>query len=237
MLSLNDLIEEQPQQVIELLLPHISSDRIHRLQSVVRERTDTIATVVEGLINRGNVSAVMRSAEALGFYKFHVIEGGEKFKNSTRTSQGAEKWLDVQTWASPAECIGYLKNAGYTVVATHLSDQSVPIDELDFTQRTALVFGNEAGGVSPETLALADQLSIIPMTGFVQSFNISVAAAVALYHAYRDRIRRQGYNGDLTDEERLDLLARYCVKGVKNAEKILESGVGSLESGVGEKDS
>ena len=219
--SLPDLIAADPRAVIDGLRPYLTEERMQRLEAVVRERTETVCTVVEGLVNRGNVSAVMRSAEALGFHRFHVIEGGEKFKNSPRTSQGAEKWLDVRTWPSPAACAAHLKAAGYTIAVTHLDATAVPIDALDFTRRTALVFGNEAGGISPDMLALADVRCIIPMVGFVQSFNISVAAAVALYHAYRDRLRRQGRHGDLPDDERLRLLADYCARSVKHAERIL----------------
>ena len=220
--SLSDLVAKQPDIVIEALRTHMTEERIARLESVIGQRTRTVAAVVEGLINRGNVSAVMRSAEALGFFKFHIVEGGEKFKNSPRTSQGAEKWLDLKTWSSPKDCVRHLHEAGYAVVVTHLDDTSVPISEIDFTRPTALVFGNEAGGVSSEMVALADQRCIIPMNGFVQSFNISVAAAVALYHAYRDRLARQGFHGDLSDAEQRRLLAKYCAKSVQRAEEILK---------------
>lgn len=220
--QLEDLIHSQPHSVIEGLRAYISEQRMTRLESVVSERTDNVVTVVEGLINFGNVSAVMRSAEALGFHRFHIIEGGERFKNSSRTSQGADKWLDTTTWPEAKPCVAHLKSAGYTVVVTHLDETSVPIDTLDFTKPTALVFGNEQGGVSPEMIELADKRCIIPMTGFVQSFNISVAAALSLYHAFQDRVRRQGNNGDLPPDERKRLLASYCVKSVKHAEEILQ---------------
>ncbi len=219
------MIEKQdfePEFVIERLRPYLTKQRIARIEAVVAQRTHTVVPVIEGLINMGNVSAVMRSAEALGFYRFHVIESkATRFKNSPRTSQGAEKWLDLLQWASPEACAVHLKERGYTLVATHLDETSIPIDAIDFTHRTALVFGNEQGGVSREMLALSDQRCVIPMVGFVQSYNISVAAALGLYHAYRDRLRRQGAHGDLTDAEKTALIADYYRRSVRHSDEIL----------------
>ncbi|MEM8485681.1 MAG: RNA methyltransferase [Bacteroidota bacterium] len=214
-------LEQPPAEIIRLLTPFLSTERMARLADVISRRTDTVVTVIEGLINFGNVSAVMRSAEALGFHKFHIIEGDAAFKNSQRTSQGADKWLDVSKWSTPAACIPTLQAQGYNVVATHLDETAVNIDEIDFTKPTALVFGNEADGVSDALLELADQRCIIPMAGFVQSFNISVAAAVALYHAYHDRMSRQGFHGDLGEAAQEALLASYCYRSVNHADDIL----------------
>ncbi|MGI9175510.1 MAG: TrmH family RNA methyltransferase [Rhodothermales bacterium] len=208
--------------VISVLEPYLTEARRVRTEEVLDGRTYTVATVVEGLINTGNVSAVMRSAEALGFQPFHVITGQEqRYKTSQRTSQGAEKWLDVFPWEAPADCVAHLKAHGYTVVATHLDATSVPIGEIDFTQKTALVFGNERDGISQEMAALADRRCLIPMPGFTQSFNISVAAAVALYHARQDRLFRQGFQGDLSDAARLDVRARFYRRGIRHAENLL----------------
>ncbi len=211
-----------PAEIVTHLTPYLTPERIERLTSVINRRTSKVVTVVEGLINLGNVSAVMRSAEALGFHRFHIIEGDTRFKNSQRTSQGADKWLEVTKWPSPAACIPQLQKQGYHVVATHLDDTAVNIDQIDFTKPTALVFGNEKNGVTEELLSLVDQRCIIPMAGFVQSFNISVAAAVALYHAYNDRMTRQGFHGDLSASEKEMLLAAYCYRSVKHADDILD---------------
>lgn len=210
-----------PDEIVALLTPFISAERLARIEQVIAGRTYTVAPIVEGLIDMGNVSAVMRSAEALGYQDFHLITGGARFKRSTRTSQGADKWLDVHLWATARDCVAHLKAQGYSIVVTHLDDTAVPIGEIDFTHKTALVFGNERDGVSPEMLALSDRRCVIPMSGFVQSFNISVAAAVSLYHASRDRLARQGHHGDLTDEARARLRAAYCMRSVRRARQVL----------------
>lgn len=210
-----------PGEVVSLLAPFLSEGRLARIEEVLDARTYTVATVVEGLIDMGNVSAVMRSAEALGYQAFHLVAGDRKFKNSPRISQGAEKWLDVSLWEDRRACVEHLRREGYRIVVTHLDETSVPLSEVDFTQRTALVFGNERDGVSAEMLALSDKRCVVPMVGFTQSFNISVAAAVCLYHAYRDRLFRQGYHGDLTPEERDSLRAAFCLRSVRKVREVL----------------
>lgn len=212
----------EPAEIVERLAEFLTPDRQGRIESVLGDRTYRVATVVEGLVNVGNVSAVMRSAEALGFQPFHVITGDESFKDSKRTSQGAEKWLDVYQWDTPADCVAHLRDDGYRVIVTHLDETSVPIGDVDFTRKTALVFGNEREGVSREMLALSDDRCIIPMSGFVQSFNISVAAAVALYHARQDRVSRQGTHGDLSEDRLVEIRAIYYLRSVRHAWKILE---------------
>ncbi len=212
-----------PEEIVEVLASYLTDERRARIEEVLDGRTRGVATVVEGLVNMGNVSAVMRSAEALGYQPFHVITGEASFKNSRRTSQGAEKWLDVYRWETAADCAAYLHEAGYHIVATHLDETSIPIDDVDFSKSTAVVFGNERDGVSQEMLELADERVIVPMVGFVRSFNISVAAAVTLYHAFRDRKDRCGKHGDLTARERAELRAVYYLRCVRAAEEILET--------------
>lgn len=220
-----------PEQVIRILRPVMTEARIERIEAVVARRTNTIVPVVEGLVNTGNVSAVMRSAEALGYQSFHVVKGeNERFKQSERTSRGAEKWLDLYRWEAPEPCVDYLHAEGYRVVAMHLDEDGVPIDEIDFTAPTALVFGNEERGVSPAMQGAADRCCIVPLSGFTESFNVSVAAAVALYHARQDRRRRQGGHADLSDAEQQALIARFCMRSVRHAEAILRRAIESSDS-------
>lgn len=202
--------------VVDLLAEYLTEERRARIEKVLDGRTYSLATVVDGLHDVGNISAIMRSAEAFGVQPFHVI-AGERFKLSTRTTQGAEKWLDVHKWRSPAACAAHLKDLGYWLVATHVDATSATLEDLDFTESTALVFGNEAEGVSAAMLGLADERVAIRSPGFAQSFNVSVAAALCLHHAYRDRLSRRGYHGDLTDTERTRLRAAFYVRATPNA--------------------
>lgn len=217
-----------PSRIVGLLRPHMRERRLRRIRDVVVERTRTVVPVVEGLANTGNVSAAMRSAEALGYQDFHIVEGqNERYKHSRRTAQGAQHWLDVWRWSTPAEAVRYLAGAGYRVVATHLEAEAVPIRELDFTQPTALVFGNEEDGVSDAMMEDVDGACVIPLSGFTESFNVSVAAAVALYHAQQDRLDRQGHHADLTQEAKDRLVARFVLRSVNNAEMIIQRKLGA----------
>lgn len=209
------------QKVLELLSPFLTTERQERIRLAVDGRTCDVVPVLENIYDRGNVSAVLRSAEAMGFQCAHVIELGEKFKSANRVTQGADKWLDVKKWKSTSECTTELKRLGYKILATHLDARAKPIAEMDFTRPTAIVFGNEKDGISKEMIEQADQTIIIPMAGFVQSFNISVAAAIAFYHAQRERQSKLGRSGNLTEVERQILCADFSLRSSQNPDRLI----------------
>ncbi len=208
-------------QIVSLIGPLMTPERRARIDAVLKLRTYSVTPVLENIYDRGNASAVMRSSEAMGFQAVHLIEISEKFKEANRVTKGADKWLDVIRWKSTKECVENLRGNGYQILATHL-DGARPIDEMDFTRPTALVFGNEKDGVSPELLSLADHRVVIPMHGFVQSFNISVAAAIGLYHVFKERERKLGGNGDLTPEQQEILRAYFYLNSSKNPERLVQ---------------
>ncbi|KAL4446858.1 hypothetical protein ABPG77_008102, partial [Micractinium sp. CCAP 211/92] len=162
----------------------------------------------------GNLAAVCRSADALGFGAVHVVRSPreERYKQSKRSAAGADKWLDVQVWDSTEECLLHAKKLGYQVVVTHLSPDAVDIGQIDWTRPTAFVMGNEEKGVSETAVALADACAVVPMVGFVESFNISVAAALIMYEARRCREQKLGSHGDLTEREQELLRAVFFLR-------------------------
>ncbi|HIJ74864.1 MAG TPA: RNA methyltransferase [Candidatus Hydrogenedentes bacterium] len=206
--------------VIAILEPLISPRRRARIDRTVANRTYAVTPVMEGLYDRGNVSAVLRTAEGLGYQSVHIIETSARFKQARQVSQGAEKWLDITRWETTKACIDHLKSLGYRILATTL-DSARPIGEYAFDEPTALVFGNERDGVTPELLERADGRIVVPMLGFSQSFNISVAAAISLYHIHQDRCARLGRHGDLSPTETRILTAQYYRRSVASADKIL----------------
>ncbi len=206
-------------EILERLGPLLTEERRARIDEVIAGRTYTIVPVVEGLYDRGNVSAVIRSAEALGYQALHVVDTSEKYKEANRITQGADKWLDVVVWKDTLDCVRHLKRRGYRVAATCF-EGAVPLDTLDWRQPTALVFGNERDGVSERLLDAADDRVMIPMTGFSRSFNISVAAALALYHL-REARNRSGGHGDLDPATRRSLTASYYLRALPAAHRIL----------------
>lgn len=209
-------------EILKLVEPYLTEERQSRIREAVKGRTCNVVPVLENIYDRGNISAVLRSAEALGFQCAYVIETGDKFKSSARVTQGADKWLDVKKYKSTVDCVRDLKSLGYQVLATHLDANAKPIGEVDVTKPTAIVYGNERDGISKEMIELCDQTVIIPMQGFVQSFNISVAAAISLYHVTRERELKLGLQGDLSEEEKAALAAEFSLRSSKNPERLIE---------------
>ena len=207
-------------EIIDTLGPFIQPERRDRIRSVVASRTYAVVPVLEGAYDRGNVSAVLRTSEALGFQAVHIVESSEKFKEANRVTQGAENWLDISTWDCTSDCLDYLENARYRIVGAHVSGGR-PISEISFDCPTAILFGNEKDGLSEEVLNRANERIVLPMPGFTRSYNISVAAAMCLYHVYRERCRCRGQQGDLSEHEQQCLTASYYLRSVDYAEKLL----------------
>jgi tRNA (guanosine-2'-O-)-methyltransferase len=166
----------------------------------------------------------LRTAEAFGVQEVHVVEGPMKaYDRNKKISQNADKWLDVVRWKTTAECLLHLKERGFAVYATHLGEASVDLSGLSFARPVALVFGNEHRGVSEQALAHADACYAIPMRGFSQSLNVSVAAAVSLFRAVERRQQERGRHGDLTGEEAAALRERFYTKSVKQRTRIAKA--------------
>lgn len=220
-LRLNDSLEVDYQVVLQTIWPLLTNERKEKIERVAQKRCYDVAVVLEGIYDRGNISAVMRTGEGLGFAQFHVIETQEKFKEANRVTQGADKWVEVRKWKSTTPCVAELKKQGYQIVATTLQPHSKPIGEIDFSRPTALVLGNEKQGVSDEMIRASDHCAIIPMPGFVQSFNISVAGALSLYHIMQDRQKRRGQNEDVSAEQIEILKAVYAMRTQDSSKEIL----------------
>lgn len=221
LLPIDKGLEVTSAQVLKHIAPLLTKERSEKIDRVIDQRTFSTVVVLENIYDRGNASAVMRSAEALGFAQVHMIELGDKFKESQRVAAGADKWVEVRRWKSTLECVKELKAQGKQIIATHLDHTSKPIAEIDFSKPTALVLGNEKDGISKEMQELADERVIIPMHGFVQSYNISVAGALSLYHIYCDRILKLKKQGDLTQEQKDILKSVYSLRTMDSAKKIL----------------
>ena len=209
------------EDVIRLLGPHMTEVRGERMADVLNHRSLHIVPVLENIYDRGNVSAVMRSAEAFGFMQMCLVDApGAKFKAANRVSKGAEKWLDTKSYSDPSTVVKDLKQQGYQIWATDLDTQD-SIDTIDWTKPTAIVLGNEKEGVSAEMRGLVDGRFRIPMLGFSQSFNISVAASLIFYRAHLET-RKLGAQAFLTAEQRKQVLANYYLRCFDNPESLLK---------------
>jgi tRNA (guanosine-2'-O-)-methyltransferase len=209
------------QKIRDLLFGYLTPKRQEKISNVARNRCYSCYPVLEGIYDRGNISAVLRSTEAMGFGQAYIIESNERFKESQRTTAGADKWLELQKFKTTTEAIEQLKRDGVQIISTALSNTAIPIEAVDFTKPTALVLGNEKTGVSKEMLEASDHHVIIPMQGFVQSFNISVAASLALWTIRQQRVNKLGSISDVTHQEIISLEALYTLRTLKSASDIL----------------
>lgn len=167
----------------------MTPERRNKLLSVIGKRQNDLAVVLENVQDPHNISAVMRTCDAVGVQDIYVlntrIPRHKKF--GPRSSSSAAKWLTVHQFDDAAACFEELRKKYGRILATHLSSDAVNLYDIDFMGSIALVFGNEHSGVSEDIRALADGNFIIPQMGIIRSLNISVACAVSLYEAYRQK--------------------------------------------------
>ena len=172
----------------------MTEKRIRRIRSVLRHRQPDLTIVMENIHDPHNVSAMLRSADAVGVQEVHLVYTVEQFpKLGKKSSASAAKWVDRKKYTSIHKCYEALRAKGFIICATRLSNDARSMYNLDLTKRIALVFGNEHRGVSDEAANLADIIFQIPIMGMIQSLNVSVACAVTLYEAFRQRFTRDCY--------------------------------------------
>ena len=166
-----------------------TEQRVNKIANVLKRRQLDLTVVAENIADPHNLSAMMRSCDAVGIYRVCLVyHSGQPFPIlGEASSASARKWVETVKFRSIAECYGYLRKDGFKIFTTHLAKESISLYDLDLTQRVALVFGNEHSGVSQEAVELADGNFIIPQVGMIQSLNISVACAVSVYEAFRQR--------------------------------------------------
>ena len=212
------------ERALAVIGPTLTAPRRERIAQVVAARTFSITPILEGLSDAGNVAAVLRSVEGMGFGAVDIIPTPETRheRPPNRVTQGAEKWLLTRYWDDSAACLEGLRAAGYRVVATSVASRSIPLAALDLSTPLAIAFGNEHRGVSDELASAADELITVPMHGFSRSFNVSVAAAVVLAQV-RDRLPREAPGWQLTVAERRLLTAHYYLAAQPHAASLLRS--------------
>ena len=182
----------------------MTPERKNRLIQVLSKRQPDLALVLENVFDPHNISAVMRTADAVGVQDIYILNTKipQHKKWGARSSSSAAKWLTVHQFDNAADCFSSLRKRYSTILTTHLSSDAVSLHQVDFTQSIALVFGNEHSGVSEEIRQLADGNFIIPQTGIIRSLNISVACAVTLYEAYRQKSLAGHYDKRSLDDDR-----------------------------------
>lgn len=197
----------------------MSEERRCRIDEVISHRTNRIAMAVEGVRDPHNAAAIIRTADAFGVQTVHVIEGQDRFVFSRKVTQGAHKWVDLSIWSSAGDFAEAMRAQGKKVFAAS-ADGEMELDDIDRGARMAVVFGNESEGISAGMRDAADGMFRIRMCGFVESLNVSVAAAVTM------ATLRSGGEPGLSPEEKEVLRARFYLRAVRAGYDIVMREIG-----------
>lgn len=179
----------------------MTPERRDKLLKVLSKRQPDLTVVLENVFDPHNISAVMRTCDAVGIQEVFILNTKipRHKKWGAKSSSSAAKWLTVHQFENASECFSSLRKRYSKILTTHLSSGAIGLHEINMTEPIALVFGNEHSGVSDDIRALADGNFIIPQVGIIQSLNISVACAVTLYEAFRQKNLAGHYNRDNMD--------------------------------------
>jgi tRNA (guanosine-2'-O-)-methyltransferase len=204
---------------IEELETYLTPSRVAKMKAVLANRLEQFTVVLDNIHDPHNISAVLRSCEAFGIQDVHVIETVEPFKVNVEVSHHTEKWLTIHCWPGYQECLKELRQQGFSVFTTGFSKRAESIYSLPVDRPLALVFGNEHRGVDADFTALCDGEVIIPMTGFVQSLNISVAAAVAMSAISHSMRNTHGIEAVLSSERYASVYREWLERQVNDCNR------------------
>jgi tRNA (guanosine-2'-O-)-methyltransferase len=203
-----------PARVIRLLEPLVLERRRERIRAVLAQRLSSVTVLFDAPHDPHNGAAVLRSCEAFGVQRLHVVERRERFLAAPSVARGAGKWVDVTVHRDPKEAVRSLLAQGFELVGAHPGGELLPSD-LAALPKLAIVLGNERDGISADLEAACSRRVRVPMRGFVESLNVSVTAAILLAAA------TDGRAGDLSEADRLRLYARGLYFSVQRAEDVL----------------
>jgi tRNA (guanosine-2'-O-)-methyltransferase len=191
-----------------------SDKRLEKIIGTVNNRQYSLHVVLENIHDPHNVSAIFRTCDAVGVPKVSLLYTFEKFPKVSRVSSAsANKWVEKERFTETSVCFDKLHEEGFQIYASMLSKDAVNFYDLDFTKKVAIVMGNEHRGISEEVEKKADKIFYIPMQGMIQSLNVSVATAVILFEAKRQRILKGMYpSNELTKDEIDKIIDEWCTK-------------------------
>ena len=203
----------------------VTDKRKNLFRNILQDRTRHFTVVLEDIYQQHNASAVIRSCDIFGIQDVHVIENKYKSKVSRHIATGSQKWLSFHNYKEDTnntiDCLENIKSKGYQIIATTPHNDSCVLHDFDITKKSAFVFGVEKAGVSDDVMKNADGFLKIPMVGFTESLNISVAAAIILENL-TFKLRNSSVDWKLTNEEQKILYASWIEKTIKNVDEIKE---------------
>ena len=205
----------------DLLSPYLTDARKQRFSEVIGQRMKWVTAVTEDLFDPHNISAVLRSCDGFGIQSAHIIEVNNSYRVSPGVAKGAAKWLDIERHTETTHALQDLKTRGFAICCTTPHTDDTTPEELPLDRPVALVFGSEGPGISDAARAEADHFVRIPMFGFTESFNISVAAALTLQTITRRVRKREDLDWRVSTEEYPRILGDWASRTVKDAPGLL----------------
>ncbi|QEE50904.1 RNA methyltransferase [Flavobacterium alkalisoli] len=204
---------------LDYLETFITESRKENFIKILQNRTKHFAIAIEDVFQLHNTSAVMRTCEVFGIQELNVVEEKYGKRIDKEIALGAQKWVDVNRFATTTNCIDDLKAKGYRIIATTPHEESCMLDDFDISQPAAIFFGTEKMGLSEEVLERADGFLKIPMVGFTESLNISSSAAIVIQNI-TSRLRKSDIKWQLTEEEVLEKRIDWTRKSIKDIDFI-----------------
>lgn len=214
--------------LLDFLKTFVLERKLHLFEQKLEYRTRHISIALENLFQEQNASAIIRTAECFGIQDIHIIETDNDFKINSDIVNGGDRWVNLHKYHSDAKqsatinCIQNLKNSGYKIIATTPHTNDCNLDDFDTTEKFVLFFGEEKPGVSQEIINNADCFLKIPIYGFTESFNVSVAAAITMHHLQNKIIKNTSVNWKLTKEEKEQVLFDWIEKTIPKSQKIID---------------
>lgn len=207
--------------LLDYLQNFITEERKQRFLEIISQRTNHFTVAMEDVFQMHNTSAVVRTCEVFGVQQAHSIEGRYGKRLDEKIAMGAQKWVDVFRYDDTQKCIDILREKGYQIVATTPHKDAYLLNDFDISKKSAFFFGTEKEGLSEKVLAQADTYLKIPMVGFTESLNISVAVAIVLQQL-TDKLRRSNIKWQLTEEEHYRILEQWTKVSVRNVKDVMK---------------
>ncbi|MDT0559201.1 RNA methyltransferase [Ichthyenterobacterium sp. W332] len=206
-------------QLLEYLKGYLTEHRKERFEQVLAKRTKHFTVATEDVYQLHNTSAVIRSCDVFGVQDIHVVEEINSKRIDREIAMGAQKWVDVYRYNSISECLDNIKAQGYQIIATTPHKEDCLLQDFDISKKSCFFFGRETEGLSDEVIERADRFIKIPMSGFTESLNISVSAAIILQHV-TSQLRASDIRWQLTEELKQEKWLDWIKKTIKSYDKI-----------------
>lgn len=219
-------MKKSTQDIINYLSTFITKRRLSLIHQVLENRTRYITVALEDIYQSHNTSAVLRTCECFGIQDIHIIENKNRYTVNPDVVLGATKWLNLYKYNKEAfntlHAVKHLRSEGYRIIATTLKTDSTNLEDFDLAKgKVALFFGTELTGLTESMLENADEYLRIPMYGFTESFNISVSAAMMLYHLTHEmRELNLGWQLQLSEKENLTL--QWIKKSINHPDQLIQ---------------